>query len=212
MGHDLSEKEGDRVPATSNSSDRASTSDTSRQRFENEKHTPETPAKQLDLQKLDSNIVEVPKKDLDPFKHLPPHEAAILRRQVDTPDSPSNYWSLYRYATFNDKIIIAVSVVCAIAGGAALPLMTVVFGALAGQFQGLFLNTIDKGDFDDILAKNVLYFVYLAIGEFATGKTNPNPVPEIRSKVELTVFSLHLDGWFHLHGRAHQCQDQRALP
>lgn len=182
MGHDLSEKD-HQVPATSTSNSRESISDTSHPKSENEKHTAETPSdKELDLQKLDSNVVEVPKKDLDPFKHLPPHEAAILRRQVDTPESPSNYWSLYRYATTNDKIIIAISVVCAIAGGAALPLMTVVFGALAGQFQGLFLGSIDKGDFDSILAKNVLYFVYLAIGEFATGTgLTPPPCCEVTS-------------------------------
>lgn len=170
MGHDLSEKDGDlHVPATSASSDRASTSDNSHQKSENEKHTTDTtPDEELNLNKLDSNIVEVPKANVDPFKHLPPHEAAILRRQVETPESPSNYWSLYRYATLNDKIIIGISIICAIAGGAALPLMTVVFGALAGQFQGLFLGSIDKNDFDSILASNVLYFVYLAIGEFAT--------------------------------------------
>lgn len=182
MGHDLSEKD-HQVPATSPSTSRASTSDLSRPKSENEKHTPETPPDtDLNLQKLDSNVVEVTKKDLDPFKHLPPHEAAILRRQVDTPEAPSNYWSLYRYATTNDKIIIAVSVICAIAGGAALPLMTVVFGALAGQFQGLFLGNIDRGDFDSILAKNVLYFVYLAIGEFATGMAiNLIPTLEVMS-------------------------------
>ena len=158
------------VPATPSSSDRASTSgDSSHKRSENEKHTNETPLDKNDLQKLDSNVVTVPEKNADPFKHLPPNEAAILKRQVETPDSPSNYWSLYRYATLNDKIIIVISVICAIAGGAALPLMTVVFGALAGQFQGLFLGSIQGDEFDSILAKNVLYFVYLAIGEFATG-------------------------------------------
>lgn len=165
MGHDLSEKQGNMAPATTSSS-----GDSSHKRSENEKHTTETPPnKELDLQKLDSNVVAVPEKNADPFKHLPPNEAAILKRQVDTPDSPSNYWSLYRYATLNDKIIIVISIICAIAGGAALPLMTVVFGALAGQFQGLFLGSIQGDEFDSILAKNVLYFVYLAIGEFATG-------------------------------------------
>lgn len=172
MGADLSEKDGSHtVPVdttnTGTSSDRASTSDhgsTSRNK-ENEKGRD----KELDLTKLDSNVIDVKKEEkADPFKHLPPNEAAILKRQVFTPESPTNYWSLYRYATTNDKIIIAISIICSIAGGAALPLMTVIFGALAGQFQDLFLGDIPPGEFDPILAKNVLYFVYLAIGEFAT--------------------------------------------
>ena len=171
MGHDLSEKNGDPlVSANSTSSARASTSSSSHHKSENEKHTAETPPdKELDLSKLDSNVVTVPKNDNDPFKHLSPHEAEILRRQVVTQTAPSNYWSLYRYATVNDKIIIGISIICAIAGGAALPLMTVVFGALAGQFQGLFLGSIPPNEFSGILAHNVLYFVYLAIAEFGTG-------------------------------------------
>lgn len=61
----------------------------------------------------------------DEFGHLPPHEAAILRRQVIVPKTPVSVRTLYRYATSLDLLIIAISAICAIAGGAALPLMTV---------------------------------------------------------------------------------------
>lgn len=93
---------------------------------------PVTPAKDqgseegaLDLAKLDSKVVTVKEDNDDPFRHLPEIEANILRRQVAVPVVKVGIKELFRYATRNDKIIIAISFVCAIAGGAALPLMTV---------------------------------------------------------------------------------------
>ncbi|ROT36004.1 multidrug resistance protein [Sodiomyces alkalinus F11] len=105
--------------------------------------------------------------DVDPFKHLPDHEATVLRRQVVLPEVKSGFVSLYRYASANDIIIIAVSVLCAIASGAALPLMTVIFGNLQRVFQDYFFtDTLTYDDFMGELVTLVLYFVYLAIGEF----------------------------------------------
>ncbi|KAI1457756.1 P-loop containing nucleoside triphosphate hydrolase protein [Annulohypoxylon moriforme] len=102
----------------------------------------------------------------DPFGHLPAHEADILRRQVITPEVKSGISTLYRYASRNDLIIMAVSAVGAIAGGAAMPLMTVIFGNLQNTFQGFFLGTVSHDDFIKEMSSLVLYFVYLAIGEF----------------------------------------------
>ncbi|KFY08733.1 hypothetical protein V492_05961, partial [Pseudogymnoascus sp. VKM F-4246] len=133
-----------------------------------DKEAASPPDRETDLKKLDSNVIQVKKEDDDPFRHLPADEAEVLKRQVDIPVVVSTYWTLYRYATFNDKIIIAVSAICAIAGGAALPLMTIVFGNLAGQFQGLFTHSIPPEEFKGILSHNVLYFVYIAIAEFVT--------------------------------------------
>ncbi|EGS20733.1 mating factor A secretion protein STE6-like protein [Thermochaetoides thermophila DSM 1495] len=106
----------------------------------------------------------------DPYAHLPEHEAQILRDQVITPDIKAGAGMLYRYASRNDLIIIVVSAICAIASGAALPLMTVVFGNLQGTFQDYFTPGTDMNydKFTDELARLVLYFVYLAIGEFVT--------------------------------------------
>lgn len=77
----------------------------------------------LSLKKLDSKVVDV--KDNDPFRHLPEHERAILKRQVDVPDVKVGYFTLYRYATKMDILILIIAGICAIAGGAAMPLMTV---------------------------------------------------------------------------------------
>ncbi|KAH7329142.1 ABC multidrug transporter Mdr1 [Stachybotrys elegans] len=104
----------------------------------------------------------------DQYAHLPPHQAEILKQQVFTPEMSKGAGMLYRYASRNDLIILAVSAVCAIASGAALPLMTVLFGNLQNTFQRYFYSqgemTFDE--FNDELVSYVLYFIYLAIGEF----------------------------------------------
>lgn len=69
--------------------------------------------------------VEVPEKEDEPFKHLPAHEAEILKRQVFVPEVKVGYQTLYRYATTWDLIIVAISALCSIVAGAVLPLMTV---------------------------------------------------------------------------------------
>ncbi|KAE8552992.1 hypothetical protein EYB25_004371 [Talaromyces marneffei] len=102
------------------------------------------------------------------LKELPEDERRIIREQLHSPTVQVNFFSLYRYATTWDLVIIAISIVCAIAGGAALPLFTILFGQLASDFQGVYLNTLGYDEFHHELVKNVLYFVYIGIGEFVT--------------------------------------------
>lgn len=132
--------------------------------------TPKDGSQHQDLEKADSRVVSqvVKEEDGDPYKHLPEHQAAILKNQVFTPDVKVGIATLYRYASRNDLLIMAVCAVCAIASGAALPLMTVIFGNLQGTFQGYFLHESSYDAFTHEMAHLVLYFVYLAIGEFVT--------------------------------------------
>lgn len=102
----------------------------------------------------------------DPFAHLPDDEAAILRRQLDIPTVKVGYFTLYRYADKQDLAIVALSSFCAIIGGALMPMITVIFGALAGTFQGAFQGTIDHNRFNSQLSTYSTYFVYLGIGTF----------------------------------------------
>ncbi|KAM6523090.1 hypothetical protein FSOLCH5_003709 [Fusarium solani] len=124
----------------------------------------------IDLKKTDSKVATPPKAENldDLFKHLPPHQAEILRRQVVSPEVKQGVAVLYRYSSRNDIIIIAMSAICAIAAGAALPLMTVVFGNLQGVFGNYSIGGQSYDDFTDELVKYVLYFVYLGVGEFVT--------------------------------------------
>jgi ATP-binding cassette subfamily B (MDR/TAP) protein 1 len=121
-----------------------------------------------DLKKYDSKIAEA-RKELEgdeAFAHLPEHERDILKRQVHVPVASVTFKQLYRYATTWDKVFVVIAAICAIGGGAVMPLMTVVFGNLAGSFKGLVLGTIDVSTFPGLLSHYTLYFVYLAIGEF----------------------------------------------
>ena len=80
-----------------------------------------------DLKKYDSKIVNVREAsdDEDVFAHLPEHEKAILKKQLDMQIVSVSFTKLYRYATKWDLVIVAVSSFCAIGGGAVMPLMTV---------------------------------------------------------------------------------------
>ena len=50
-----------------------------------------------------------------------------------------------------------------------MPLMTIIFGTLAGTFQGfIYTHTVSGSEFQGTINHLVLYFVYLAIGEFVT--------------------------------------------
>ncbi|CAJ2507030.1 Uu.00g082160.m01.CDS01 [Anthostomella pinea] len=121
------------------------------------------------LAKLDSKVIDASKQsDNDPFAHLPGHEAAVLKKQVDTPDVKAGLAAIYRYSSTNDILIMVVSALCAIAGGAALPLMTVIFGNLQGTFQKYFQHEVSYDAFTNSMSSLVLNFVYLAIGEFVT--------------------------------------------
>jgi ATP-binding cassette subfamily B (MDR/TAP) protein 1 len=129
--------------------------------------SPSPSASRLALEKADTKVTPPGKtEDDDPYKNLPPAEAEVLRTQVLTPDVKVGIATLYRYASRNDLLIICVSAVCAIASGAALPLMTVIFGNLQGTFQDYFLGKQSYDDFVGEMSHLVLYFVYLAIAEF----------------------------------------------
>ena len=123
---------------------------------------------EADLKKFDSKIVQVreaPSGDAA-LAHLPEHERAILKKQIDVPPVAVSYKKLYRYATRWDLTLVTIGALAAIGGGAVMPLMTVIFGNLAGSFSGLFQGTLNPGSFGGTLDHYVLYFVYLAIGEF----------------------------------------------
>ena len=121
----------------------------------------------VDLAKADSHIPQGKEDNVDDaFAHLPPAEAEILKRQVVMPEVKAGVAALYRYSNRKDVAIIIISTIAAIASGAAMPLMTVIFGNLQGTFQGYFNGKTTKEEFNHEMVKLVLYFVYLAIGEF----------------------------------------------
>ncbi|KAF8463597.1 P-loop containing nucleoside triphosphate hydrolase protein [Kalaharituber pfeilii] len=121
------------------------------------------------LEKLDSKVIDLKdQSEDDPYKHLTPEEANVIKRQLDIPEVNLSYFDLFRYATFNDKLFIGTAGFASIAAGAILPLMTIVFGQLAGVFQSFMLMQMAPDEFQNELNKYTLYFVYMGIGEFVT--------------------------------------------
>lgn len=102
----------------------------------------------------------------DPYRHLPEHEKAIIKKQLDIPQVKVTYLTLLRYASRNDIYIMTAAAIGAIIGGALLPLMTVIFGGLTTTFTQYFQGGVSESHFNSELSRFALYFVYLAIGEF----------------------------------------------
>lgn len=123
---------------------------------------------QIELARIDSKAPPNPQKDesRDPYQHLSPEEAAIIKRQVQTPDVKVGLAALYRYATRVDLILLATGAFFSITAGAIMPLMTVVFGSLQNTFAGVFNGSTTYDGFMAEMTHLVLYFVYLGIGMF----------------------------------------------
>ncbi|KAL4865464.1 hypothetical protein BDV12DRAFT_174570 [Aspergillus spectabilis] len=114
-----------------------------------------------------SNALSV--NDVDALlAHLPEEERQVVKMQLEEQKANISFFGLWRYATRMDILILVISALCAIAAGAAMPLFTILIGSLASVFQRIMLYEISYDEFYDELTKNVLYFVYLGIGEFVT--------------------------------------------
>ncbi|KAF2089770.1 multidrug resistance protein [Saccharata proteae CBS 121410] len=66
-----------------------------------------------------------------------------------------------------DRLVVLISLVSAVVGGALMPLMTIVFGKMTGEFEKVETSS-NAGSFSGELDHYTLYFVYLAIAEFVT--------------------------------------------
>ncbi|KAK9467519.1 P-loop containing nucleoside triphosphate hydrolase protein [Lipomyces arxii] len=102
--------------------------------------------------------------DEDLYAHLPEHEAKILRAQVETPDVNVNLFSLFKYATKTDRLLLVIAYFCAAVGGAVLPVITIVLGQFALAFTNYFVYGGSQERFQHEVNKNALYLVYLGIG------------------------------------------------
>ncbi|KAI9035989.1 putative ABC multidrug transporter [Aspergillus affinis] len=99
---------------------------------------------------------------------LSDEEKEVLDRQLHAPVSNVGFFGIYRYASRWDIAIVLGSSVFAIAGGAALPMFTVLFGNLTSTFRDITAHQITYSHFHHELTKYAIYFVYLAVAEFIT--------------------------------------------
>lgn len=98
------------------------------------------------------------------YEGLADHEIEILKNQIQLPDTKLNYFSLFRYTTKFDVLILCVACLASIISGAALPLFTLIFGNLTQVFTNFFVYHTDPAEFQRTVNYNTLYFVYLGVG------------------------------------------------
>ena len=84
-------------------------------------------------------------------RELSESETQILHAQLDTPTVTIRFPGLYRYATQQELWVLAISALCAICAGAALPLMTVCHSSASIASQAMS-NLLFRSSSERLLA------------------------------------------------------------
>ncbi|CAP80778.1 Leptomycin B resistance protein [Penicillium chrysogenum] len=96
-------------------------------------------------------------------------EKEVLRRQIDTPESQmSRLALLYTCTTSYELLLLVISSIAAIIGGALQPVSFLLLGGLAQAFKEFFIGTSSGSHLSSLVAKFALYYVYIAIGQFVS--------------------------------------------
>ncbi|KAK9465719.1 P-loop containing nucleoside triphosphate hydrolase protein [Lipomyces arxii] len=80
-----------------------------------------------------SDYSAIPSVDHE-FAGLSERDAEILRQQVAVPDVFVSFFTLFRYATTRDKLLLFAGILVSIAEGVMRPLMSIVFGSASQEF------------------------------------------------------------------------------
>ncbi|KAJ5429368.1 hypothetical protein N7491_006384 [Penicillium cf. griseofulvum] len=106
---------------------------------------------------------------VSPSLQLTAHEKLILKRQIYTPESQmSRLGLLYACTTTYELLILIISSMAAVIGGALQPISFVLLGGLAQAFKEFFLGTSSGSHLSSLVARFALYYVYIAIGQFVS--------------------------------------------
>jgi ATP-binding cassette subfamily B (MDR/TAP) protein 1 len=105
-----------------------------------------------------------------PDHHKEPSEEVktILQRQIETEPVPATLIKIYSFASPHELAILSGAAMCAVIAGVALPLMTIIYGSLAGTFRNFFLGNISDEEFQSKVSEYALYYVYIGIGELVS--------------------------------------------
>jgi hypothetical protein len=80
----------------------------------------------LDLLQTPLNKNPLPPFHKEPdYQELPLSEKEIVQKQIEVPEVAPGYWTLFRFAGPLEWAVFCWRCVCAVAAGAAMPLMTV---------------------------------------------------------------------------------------
>jgi ATP-binding cassette subfamily B (MDR/TAP) protein 1 len=98
---------------------------------------------------------------------LPPQTEGPETKAKPTTGGLGPYFRVWTYATPLDHFIRVVGIAAAIANGAALPLMTLVFGDMVDTFNAWEAGTLPAQELMSRASKNSLWFTYLFIAILA---------------------------------------------
>ncbi|KAI1266691.1 ABC transporter-like protein [Xylariaceae sp. FL1019] len=86
--------------------------------------------------------------------------------------SLKNFYRIFTYSTWHDRMVLSFSTVSAIGAGVAFPIMTIIFGQLIGRIasvQGNWSTSTTRAEYQRIINEYVLYLVYLFVARFILG-------------------------------------------
>ncbi|KAM3518791.1 hypothetical protein MY4038_009992 [Beauveria bassiana] len=78
----------------------------------------------------------------------------------------SDFFRIFKYADGLDRLLYVIAFTGAVVVGAALPLMTIVFGQSTSSFNAYVTSKDSAAQFEDNVKRLILYFVYLFVGRF----------------------------------------------
>lgn len=99
------------------------------------------------------------------YLQLPVDEAEVLRSQTTYTTPSANFFTLYKFAAPRDVFIVCIGVFFAVVHGVALPMFTLVVGAITTNFNDFIADSsLSAGAFQHQTNHNALYFVYIGVG------------------------------------------------
>ncbi|KAH7185401.1 P-loop containing nucleoside triphosphate hydrolase protein [Fusarium flagelliforme] len=75
-------------------------------------------------------------------------------------------WRAFQFADRLDIFLNITSLICSIASGATMPLMTIIFGQFTGKFADFAGGSVDTDDFKSEVNSFLLWFIYLFVAKF----------------------------------------------
>ncbi|KAJ6780300.1 hypothetical protein PWT90_11007 [Aphanocladium album] len=95
-------------------------------------------------------------------------EQEIIQRQLRFEEVDSSFFTLFRYATASDWLVIAISTVSALVAGALVPLPAVLFGQLSDVFVGVENGGAGRPGAGQHIGYYSAFFLYIALAALTT--------------------------------------------
>ncbi|KAF5000800.1 hypothetical protein FGRMN_1407 [Fusarium graminum] len=93
--------------------------------------------------------------------------ASTTTQNEEKPAGLNDLWRVFQFADRLDWFLNITSLICSIASGATLPLMTIIFGQFTGRFSDYAGGSVDPDEFQNDVNSFVLWFLYLFVAKFA---------------------------------------------